>query len=257
MYDSARSGDMSIFQQALPAGLPLNMTTKRVTLWCGPLRCRSGQKMKLTTSPSAHASGIPRPWQLVKLLIQHGGDRNRFNDKGQRPLAGAVFKKEDAVIEVRRQRFNRPTTESLTRQTQALIDGGADPDHGNPSALQCVEMFKQDGAWEAKFEAATGRGRAQPPDLGINCIIDEHRDHNDDNYNTSWGHDAQLHWFAFGKRNCIPKMLEACRRAQATLQQTGQRLPRLMRSFVGHALGVNGATRREISGYPGGEEFDE
>lgn len=37
---------------------------------------------------------------LVKLLIQHGADPNRLNDKGQSPLAGAVFKKEDAVIEV-------------------------------------------------------------------------------------------------------------------------------------------------------------
>lgn len=37
---------------------------------------------------------------LVKLLIQHGADPNRLNDRGQSPLAGAVFKKEDAVIEV-------------------------------------------------------------------------------------------------------------------------------------------------------------
>ena len=39
---------------------------------------------------------------LVKLLIQHGADPNRLNDRGQSPLAGAVFKKEDAVIEVMR-----------------------------------------------------------------------------------------------------------------------------------------------------------
>lgn len=37
---------------------------------------------------------------LVKLLMQHGADPNRLNDRGQSPLAGAVFKKEDAVIEV-------------------------------------------------------------------------------------------------------------------------------------------------------------
>lgn len=37
---------------------------------------------------------------LVKLLIQHGADPNRLNDKSQSPLAGAVFKKEDDVIEV-------------------------------------------------------------------------------------------------------------------------------------------------------------
>ena len=36
---------------------------------------------------------------LVKLLIQHGANPNRLNDRGQSPLAGAVFKKEDVVIE--------------------------------------------------------------------------------------------------------------------------------------------------------------
>lgn len=46
---------------------------------------------------------------------------------------------------------------------QALLEGGADPDYGNPSALQCVEMFKQDETWRAKFEAAPGRGKARPP----------------------------------------------------------------------------------------------
>lgn len=37
---------------------------------------------------------------LVKLLIQHGANPNSLNDRGQSPLAGAVFKKEDKVIEV-------------------------------------------------------------------------------------------------------------------------------------------------------------
>lgn len=38
--------------------------------------------------------------ELVRLLLAHGADANRLNDRGQSPLAGAVFKKEDAVIEV-------------------------------------------------------------------------------------------------------------------------------------------------------------
>lgn len=38
--------------------------------------------------------------ELVQLLMQYGADPNRLNDKRQSPLAGAVFKKEDAVIEV-------------------------------------------------------------------------------------------------------------------------------------------------------------
>lgn len=39
---------------------------------------------------------------LVKFLVQHGADPNRLNDRQQSPLAGAVFKKEDDVIEVSR-----------------------------------------------------------------------------------------------------------------------------------------------------------
>lgn len=37
---------------------------------------------------------------LVRFLLQHGADPNRLNDRHQSPLAGAVFKKEDDVIEV-------------------------------------------------------------------------------------------------------------------------------------------------------------
>ena len=36
---------------------------------------------------------------LVKLLIQHGANPNTLNDRGQSPLAGAVFKGEGEVIE--------------------------------------------------------------------------------------------------------------------------------------------------------------
>lgn len=42
--------------------------------------------------------------ELVKFLIEHGADPNRLNDRLQSPLAGAVFKKEDDVIEVSRYR---------------------------------------------------------------------------------------------------------------------------------------------------------
>lgn len=37
---------------------------------------------------------------LVKLLLQHGADPNSLNDRGQSPLAGAVFKNENEVVEV-------------------------------------------------------------------------------------------------------------------------------------------------------------
>ncbi|KAF4512052.1 hypothetical protein G6O67_001237 [Ophiocordyceps sinensis] len=124
MYDAARAGDLPVFQQALPAGLPPNMTNEK------------GDTLLMLAAYHGHAD-------LVKLLIEHGADPNRLNDRGQSPLAGAIFKNEEAVIE-------------------ALLEGGADPEHGSPSALQCVETFNQGDRWRAKMEAAPGRAKAAP-----------------------------------------------------------------------------------------------
>lgn len=44
--------------------------------------------------------------------------------------------------------------------TQTLLEGGADPEYGGPSALECVAMFRLEGQWKEKFEAASGRGKA-------------------------------------------------------------------------------------------------
>jgi hypothetical protein len=79
---------------------------------------------------------------LVRLLLSHGADPNTLNDRGQSPLAGAVFKNESEVIE-------------------ALLAGGADPDWGIPSALQAIEMFRKE-EWREKFENASGRGKMGP-----------------------------------------------------------------------------------------------
>jgi ankyrin repeat protein len=76
---------------------------------------------------------------LVRLLISHGADTNRLNDRGQSPLAGAVFKNETEVIE-------------------ALLEGGADPDLGQPSAMEAVGLFGLDKVWKERFESAKGRG---------------------------------------------------------------------------------------------------
>lgn len=47
---------------------------------------------------------------------------------------------------------------------QVLLEGGADPEYGTPSADQCIVMFKQEDKWRAKFDAAPGRGKAKGPE---------------------------------------------------------------------------------------------
>ncbi|GKT50817.1 putative ankyrin repeat protein RF_0381 [Colletotrichum spaethianum] len=121
MYNAAREGNKSVLEEAILDGLPPNLTNEK------------GDTLLMLAAYYGHAD-------LVKLLIQHGADPNRLNDKRQSPLAGAVFKRLDSVVEAK---------------------GGADPEYGTPSAIQCLSMFKQEGKWADKFEAAPGRGKAK------------------------------------------------------------------------------------------------
>ncbi len=58
----------------------------------------------------------------VRALLTRGAEADRINDRGQTPLAGAVFKGEQEVIEV-------------------LLEAGADPAAGTPSAVDTARMF--------------------------------------------------------------------------------------------------------------------
>jgi len=74
---------------------------------------------------------------LVRLLLQHNADPNRLNDRGQSPLAGVVFKNERECIE-------------------ALLEGGADPELGEPSALAACKVFRQE-EFESMFMEQIGK----------------------------------------------------------------------------------------------------
>ncbi|KAI6715346.1 hypothetical protein JHW43_002088, partial [Diplocarpon mali] len=155
MYEAARAGQTAVFEQALPAGLPANMTNDKGDSLVNPSSCASILNYTFPTrlNMGYHRRLIIRHRiqlmlasyhghaPLVTVLLRHGADPNRVNDRGQTPLAGAVFKGEAEVVE-------------------ALLAGGADPDHGSPSAMQAVALFRQEERWKGRFEGAAGRGLA-------------------------------------------------------------------------------------------------
>ena len=59
--------------------------------------------------------------EVASLLVKHGADPNRLNDRGQSILAGVVFKNEAALVDI-------------------LLDAGADPEIGQPSALDATRV---------------------------------------------------------------------------------------------------------------------
>ena len=66
---------------------------------------------------------------LVRGLVERGADPNRLNGRGQAPLAGAVFKREDEVVRV-------------------LMEAGADPWAGEPNAISCAQIFGRTDLFE-------------------------------------------------------------------------------------------------------------
>lgn len=75
---------------------------------------------------------------LSRILLSHGADPNRLNDRGQSPLAGAVFKGEGEIVDL-------------------LLEAGADVDLGKPSAAEAMVLFKKTDEYGAKFEEARER----------------------------------------------------------------------------------------------------
>lgn len=79
--------------------------------------------------------------ELAQSLLSHGADADRLNDRGQTPLAGAVFKGHSEVVRV-------------------LRSAGANPRLGTPTAIQIARMFNRRemfdtlGASEADMQEA-------------------------------------------------------------------------------------------------------
>ncbi|KAI4206972.1 MAG: hypothetical protein LQ346_000804 [Caloplaca aetnensis] len=127
LFNAARAGELPIFEQALPAGLPINLTNDQ------------GDTILMLASYHTHP-------ELVSYLLSHGADPNTLNERGQSPLAGAIFKAAGAPAGSGAARA--PGAEDNEGQSDAdqvvqlLLDAGADVDKGRPSARDSVEMFR-------------------------------------------------------------------------------------------------------------------
>jgi len=137
LFDAARIGQVDVFEQALPRGLPANLTNDKgdtlVSLLSSfhppfhrsiPLGSSKDvvkQEYGLTTLHQLMLAAYHGHAPLVSLLVRHGADPNRVNDLGQSPLAGVVFKNEREVIKI-------------------LLEAGADPEIGEPTALEATKV---------------------------------------------------------------------------------------------------------------------
>jgi ankyrin repeat protein len=99
----ARSGDAATLAVYLDAGVPVNLTNT------------NGDTLVMLAAYYGHES-------TVNALLARGADVDRPNNRGQTPLAGAVFKNETTIIEL-------------------LLRAHADPLAGSPCALETARFF--------------------------------------------------------------------------------------------------------------------
>jgi ankyrin repeat protein len=103
LFDWARSGDAEMLAAYVDAGVPVNLTNT------------NGDTLVMLASYYGHDPA-------VAALIARGADVDRHNNRGQTPLAGAVFKNDTTIIEL-------------------LLSADADPLAGSPSALETARFF--------------------------------------------------------------------------------------------------------------------
>ena len=105
LFDWTREGQSERIAAYVDAGAPVDLADP------------AGNTLLMLAAYHGHAG-------LVGELARRGADVNRVNDRGQTPLAGAIFKAEPEVVAV-------------------LLEHGADPDAGTPTARATAEMFGQ------------------------------------------------------------------------------------------------------------------
>ncbi|MCP2262948.1 ankyrin repeat domain-containing protein [Promicromonospora thailandica] len=102
IFDLARHGG-DVLLDLVDAGLPVDLADE------------AGNTLLMLAAYHGHAA-------LTAGLAERGADVNRLNGRHQSPLAGAVFKDSADVV-------------------RALLEHGADPEAGTPSARATAQMF--------------------------------------------------------------------------------------------------------------------
>lgn len=138
MFDLARTGDTKLLAY-VAAGLPVDLTNQR------------GDTLLMLAAYYGHVDlvrGLLRPPAPtrgdVSVGKSTGANPNRLNGKNQSILAGAVFKGEVEVVRV-------------------LVEAGADPLAGTPSAEDTANIFSAQDTYADLFAAAPGRGKGATP----------------------------------------------------------------------------------------------
>lgn len=102
-FDWARQGETTRLLAYVERGVPADLTDA------------DGNTLLMLAAYHGHAG-------TVAALLGRGADPDRLNDRGQSPVAGAVFKGEDEVVRV-------------------LLDAGAALDHGSPTGRETAALF--------------------------------------------------------------------------------------------------------------------
>ncbi len=103
LLDDAREGNIERLTGYLDAGVPVELTDT------------AGNTLLMLAAYHGHAS-------TVAALIERGALVDAINDRGQSPIAGALFKGDEAVVAL-------------------LLGADADLDVGTPSGRAAAEMF--------------------------------------------------------------------------------------------------------------------
>lgn len=105
LFELARTGNEALLEY-IEAGVDVDLSNQ------------DGNTFLMLAAYAGHAG-------LVEGLLRRGADANKLNARGQSPLAGVIFKKEDAIVDL-------------------LLEAGADPRAGQPDAIATAQMFGRD-----------------------------------------------------------------------------------------------------------------